>query len=487
MPSREGLSYDRSTKVKLADFYTTFCVQFAHDFNDRVQKLDQWERMKAITEARRNNTWRWVAKIFPAGLPGVVDHYALKGRPEVVTAEAKETRRGRGWNRTYGRLVSTSSFRLEEASGVKLKYPEMSRDEVVLVFDDMVDAKPHQRRPMARFKELARDEDATLTIYLFDQQQVRTNPIPEIIGPRHPSDPVFKIKPEYAKGITGGYTCREDLVALLKGYPSADTRVYNLSDLELPVVEKTKAEKTTSVRVMEVMGGKAEVQWGEKSYWKDKGNTATSGVYVPLNAYENDIPGVAVKQLLNCEFMKGTLVWGLSKKAQADLVKDGNLDQFERLDVYLERLVAKAMTNPEVIAELHRREHRTAMADMKDICEVIEMLDYRSDKGAALFPKVAEALSPFVCSASTDIEDLAKKVKNYYYIKGKALPAAKASARTKAIKAITSALEMSPLLRMAVIRRRGSTSNMLSVTRADDERDLVALAKVRQKKEQAVE
>lgn len=447
-PSREGLSYDPKTVAKIRRRYDDITSVFAKRLIAKAKAMTPYQRIQYIAELKRNNTWTWAAK----DIGQMTNEYVLDGQPEQWYWQGKKegfrtTRIGKGEG---GLLSDKLHLGQHELSG------SFGLGSIFFIIDDMPEEKAYKRRVSARFKNLVDGWQPGTKIYFYDYVQTRTNPPPPFIGPLRPREkPPATADWEMAQFevLPAGYTDKAALLKDLHGIPNAADKVFFLSELDLPLSDKEKIERgVAKVRVLGYQAGKSRYAWrNDGSYWKEQRDEVEGGLYVPMKGYELDYQGVPYEKYFDSPFITGQMIYGLSKKAQAQIMGSANEEEFIRVDKEVQARFHQAISDPDVVAAVQARiDYQEATSLTEEKYKLVLRL-MESNIAKELFPGIAEALCevrPELTSA--ELSALVDKVMDHY--KSFSIPKPKP---TKGVKArlqreIKKALGSSALLQLAV-------------------------------------
>lgn len=488
-PSREGLSYDPRTVATLRARYELIASELANDLYTAVKKLTPFRQLEFIQNCKNQGTWSFVETAFGKdGFPGIKDYIPLKGRPEIHNVYVSSK------NSASCRRHGTSAYGQPMKGDLELKFDDLNGGRVYFIIDDMKDAKTYHKRTVARFKHRAKSVvGQNLTVYFFDYIKTRVNKPPPFIGPlqigkRAPND---REEPIYEDRLTGGYETKQQLIDALPGYRLAEDRVFFLSELELPLSEKKKAERgVAALRVLSYKIGESRHRYyrgrgKSSSYWSEYPEVVEGGIYMPMNNYETDI----TEDWLDSPFLpQDRMVWGLSKKAQMLVRNSANEDDFVRVDDYVRAAIQRAIDTDGVMDEIRRRSTLELLknAESPRVRNVIALLSAKFSR--KFFPQLEAILDPVLTGASAEIQGLAGNVIASKILGNVKLPVGDKKLVARISKVIEKTLETSALLRLALTVRDNQHTNILiqrGVDKSMDQlvHDLGALSKVKLKKE----
>lgn len=463
LPSREGLSYDTLTLTRLRDRYRQICDDYAEQQFELVKTMNPFEQLEFIKKLKENSTWSMITKKWPevrgeapkgsvikpivqeAGFPGIRDEIALPyGRPQVLTVEPKS------W-RSEKTEVSVSRY-------VKDAFPvEAFGSDRFFVFDDMKDVSDSKRRITSRARQLAEDMGVTkLAIYLYDHRLDHK-------GVDEPNWPSI-----------------EAMRAHLADWRFADTNIMLLSELPLPEPKtKLASGKKTELRVLTLSPGTTYGGYryhGQRSDWNQTDELATAGVYIPLSGHDIDEAAKFDSKIINCSWRTegGQLVLGLSKKAQAQVKRDGNQADFIRLDHWLKAKFDETIRNPDVLAEL-ARQAAAAQVDQDKLTKTVRRLTARHPD---LFPTITARLEALKApGGASALQREIDHARDYARRAGIEMPTPK-KLRVSVAKEVEKVYNRSPLLRLAVAVWERTETNIFNYS----DEDASALAAFRRTK-----
>lgn len=486
LPSREGLSYDNQTLARLRQRYEEISSTIADRMFEEIQTLPRVQQLEYIANAETNGTWGFVrtrfqkeepvmkdgqpvldaqgepkmAKSFD-GFPGISDKIDLPGRPLTTVVE-----KARSGSTAVNPKIDVNSHRTT-GERKTLKWSDLKDGNLVFVFDDLPDLTEGKKRQSSRFRLWLKESGYTkVTFITYDRTKIISKP------GEHP----------LVYGYTGDVTSVDDIRPLLEGWSEEDNFV-NLSEMPLPEqVARERAtsaprEKTTLARVLYTKakpshGGLAR-DYHNGSPWSVAESNIQGGVYVPLNNY--DLVDETDREWFKHHF--ATLpgrIYGLSKKALAQVKKDGNEADFVHLKDYIQEQYRLAVSDPRVAVEIARSKFIKDLEEDPRIKNILATVMNNPD----LFPLISEEAK----RVKIIDEDAARRISMLadYGVKH---PDAKMpkTVRFKSdiVKRIEREMARSPLLRVAV-SMRGMT-NLLGWLSAEDE-DVKALVKVSRKK-----
>ncbi|AKU43613.1 rIIA protein [Caulobacter phage Seuss] len=484
-PSREGLSYDPKTIGKIRARYDAITKVFAKRLIEKASKMTPYGRIQYINELKRNNTWSWAAK----DIGQMENEYTLEGNPELYRWNGKKegfstSRIGHG---TGGLIADKLRLGQHDLAG------NYGLGSVFFIIDDMPDEKSYRRRVTARFKNLVDGWHSGARIYFYDYVQTRANPPPPFIGPLRPKEkPPATADWEMAQYEMRppAYTDKETLLKALHGIPNAKDKIFFLSELELPLTEKEKlAHGVSKVRVLGYLAGKSRHSWTNNgSYWKEQDDEVEGGMYVPMKGYELDYQGVPYEKYFDSPFIAGEMIFGMSKKAQAQIMGSANEEEFIRVDAEVNARFHKAISDPDIAAAVQARIDYQEATDLKDPQHGLVLRIMESNIAKELFPGIAEAL----CEVrpefnSSDMTTMVDRVLDHYRRFQIPKPKPTKGVKTRLQREIKKALGSSALLQLAVQIYEYQRNNILEGrVRADQhttlQETLATLAKVKLKR-----
>lgn len=329
-PSREQLSYDPVTIAKLKARYDQIVTEMVPQLQDEARALGPIERLS------------FLAGLGTGGLQGLFSAYM-----KATGATAEDAAARKAWAEKTGR----AEYLFEGAKWGTFIERELERIRIPGRSTRREWQTASRRRKTAGVEKIGKSEfgfeirSATFALnayyILHDLQETATPRIMDRLGTLPEMDHYLVIDP--SKTIR----TLDDIRALLPGVP--DDRFMVLSSITPPA--RPKKVKTGQTRVYRGTFGSHTMSWAEAGY------EPVAGLWVPFLGTE--VADGPWRTLLSLGWTEGYNVWGMSKKAQKELLDD----EFSRIDEFIQDEVDRALADEEVLAAIDAEAIREQLAD----------------------------------------------------------------------------------------------------------------------------